>query len=169
MKRRNFLDHVAWTGAGIAYTLTAGGIFEGTALAKARSDALHFVQISDSHIGFHQEANPDVAATLKASVDAINALPQQPAFVVHTGDVTHLSKPEQFQTAKDILATLRAPLIVLPGEHDFIGSDHQRFFEMFPADDKKSMWRSWDHKGVHYVVLINVFNFEKLGLIGTIS
>ncbi len=166
MNRRNFLDHVAWTGAGIAYTLTAAGIFEGTALAKSGGNALHFVQISDSHIGFHQEANPDVAATLKASVDAINALPQQPAFVVHTGDVTHLSKPEQFQTAKGILSMLRAPLIVLPGEHDFIGSDHQRFFEMFPADDKKSMWRSWDHNGVHYVVLINVFNFEKLGLIG---
>ena len=166
MKRSAFLEHVGWTGAGIAYTLTASGAFVGRGLAETEKGALHFVQISDSHIGFHQAANPDVGATLKTAVAAINALPEQPAFVVHTGDVTHLSKPEQFTVAKDILSTLRAPLIVLPGEHDFIGSDHQRFFEVFPAQDKRSTWRSWDHNGVHYVVLINVFNFEKMGLIG---
>jgi 3',5'-cyclic AMP phosphodiesterase CpdA len=166
MNRSAFLEHVAWTGAGIAYTLTASGAFMGTALADSDPVATHFVQISDSHIGFHQPANPDVSATLKSSVDAINALPNQPAFVVHTGDVTHLSKPEQFATAKDILSQLRAPLIVLPGEHDFIGSDHQQFFQVFPADDKQSTWRSWDQNGVHYVVLINVFNFEKMGLMG---
>jgi len=164
MKRTAFLEHVAWTGAGIAYTLTAGGLFEGRALAQAQ--AIDFVQISDSHIGFHQAANPDVAATLKASIDAINALPQQPAFVVHTGDVTHLSTPEQFATAKELLSTLRAPLVVLPGEHDFIGKNHTRFFDVFPADDKRSTWRSWDSGGVHYVVLINVFDFEKMGLLG---
>jgi 3',5'-cyclic-AMP phosphodiesterase len=165
MKRSAFLEHVAWTGAGIAYTLSAGGMFEGRALAATQQ--IDFVQISDSHIGFHQAANPDVAATLKASIDAINALPQQPAFVVHTGDVTHLSTPEQFQTAKDVLSSLKAPLIVLPGEHDFIGANHTRFFDIFPADDKHSTWRSWDSGGVHYVVLINVFDFEKMGLLGS--
>jgi 3',5'-cyclic AMP phosphodiesterase CpdA len=165
VKRGDFLEHVAWTGAGIAYTISAAGIFTGTALADAQS-SIDFVQISDSHIGFHQEANPDVAATLKATVDAINALPQQPAFVVHTGDVTHLSTMEQFRTAQGILSGLRAPLVVLPGEHDFIGSDHNRFFEVFPAADTRSMWRSWDRAGVHYVVLVNVFNFEKMGLLG---
>ncbi len=164
MKRTAFLEHVAWTGAGIAYALSAGGVFEARALAQA--DAIDFVQISDSHIGFHQAANPHVAATLKASIDAINALPNQPAFVVHTGDVTHLSTPQQFQTAKDLLSTLKAPLVVLPGEHDFIGSNHARFFEVFPSDDKHSTWRSWDSAGVHYVVLINVFDFEKMGLLG---
>jgi 3',5'-cyclic AMP phosphodiesterase CpdA len=166
MKRSAFLEHVAWTGAGIAYALTSSGLLVGRALGETEKGALHFVQISDSHIGFHQPANPDVGATLKASVDAINALAEQPAFVVHTGDVTHLSKPEQFTTAKDILSGLRAPLVVLPGEHDFIGSDHHRFFDIFPADDKRSMWRSWDRDGIHYVVLINVFNFEKMGLLG---
>ena len=165
MKRRDFLEHVAWTGAGIAYTMSAAGIFTGTALADAQS-SIDFVQISDSHIGFHQAANPDVAATLKSTVDAINALPQQPAFVVHTGDVTHLSTPEQFRTAQGILSGLRAPLVVLPGEHDFIGSDHNRFFEVFPVADSRSMWHSWDRAGVHYVVLVNVFNFEKMGLLG---
>lgn len=165
MKRTAFLEHVAWTGAGIAYTLSAGGIFEGRALAQTQQ--IDFVQISDSHIGFHQAANPDVAATLKTSIDAINALPNQPAFVVHTGDVTHLSTPQQFATAKELLSTIKAPLIVLPGEHDFIGANHTRFFDIFPADDKRSTWRSWDSGGIHYVVLINVFDFEKMGLLGS--
>jgi len=167
VKRNAFLEHVAWTGAGIAYTLSAAGIFTGNALAQSENDLVHFVQISDSHIGFHQPANPDVTATLKASVDAINAMPVQPAFVVHTGDVTHLSKPEQFATAKDLLSTLRAPVIVLPGEHDVIGKDHRQFFDVFPAEDKRSTWRSWDQNGVHYIVLINVFDFEKMGLMGS--
>ena len=170
MKRGAFLEHVAWTGAGIAYAVTAGGVFEGKALAaegKAPSalDHIEFVQISDSHIGFHQAANTDVAATLKASIDAINALPRQPSFVVHTGDVTHLAKPEQFTAAKDLLSTLKAPLVVLPGEHDMIGSQ-KRFFDVFPPEHGRDGWRSWDDRGVHYIVLVNVFDFEKMGLLG---
>jgi Icc protein len=168
MNRRDFAQHVAWTGAGIAYTLTSAGLLGSRAVAQVEpATAIDFVQISDSHIGFHQAANPDVAGTLGAAVDAINLLEKQPAFVVHTGDVTHLSTPQQFETAKGILGRLRAPLVVLPGEHDFIGTDHKRFFEVFPADDKRSTWRSWDRQGVHYVVLINVFDFEKMGLIGS--
>ncbi len=166
MKRNAFLEHVAWTGAGIAYSLTAGGAFVGKAVAQSQTDLAHFVQISDSHIGFHQAANPNVEGTLRACVEAINAMPVQPSFVVHTGDVTHLSKPEQFTAAKDILSGLRAPLIVLPGEHDFIGNDRTRFFEVFPSDDKRSTWRSWDQNGVHYIALINVFDFENMGLLG---
>lgn len=165
MKRSVFLEHVAWTGAGIAYTLGAGGVFQGTAVAETAAQAIDFVQISDSHIGFHQAANPDVSATLAAAVDAINALPQQPKFVIHTGDVTHLSKAEQFATAKGILSKLRAPLIVLPGEHDFIGSDRKQFYEAFPADTQTG-WHSWDADGVHFIALVNVFDFEKMGLLG---
>jgi 3',5'-cyclic AMP phosphodiesterase CpdA len=164
MRRSAFLEHVAWTGAGIAYTLGTSGLFQGKALAAA--DQVEFVQISDSHIGFHQAANPDVAATLKSSIEAINALPRQPAFVVHTGDVTHLSKPEQFETAKDLLSMLKAPLIVLPGEHDMIGSQ-TRFFDVFPSSGARTPWNAWDDRGVHYVVLVNVFDFEKMGELGS--
>jgi len=115
MQRKDFLEHVAWTGAGIAYAMSASGLMTGTALARGATGSIDFVQISDSHIGFHQDANPDVAGTLQAAVKTINALPDQPKFVIHTGDVTHLSKPEQFGMAKDILSQLRAPLIVIPG------------------------------------------------------
>jgi 3',5'-cyclic AMP phosphodiesterase CpdA len=164
MKRGAFLEHVAWTGAGIAYALSSRGVFEGKALADAQH--IEFVQISDSHIGFHQQANPDVTATLKASIEAINALAAQPAFVVHTGDVTHLSKPEQFETARSLLSTLRAPLVVLPGEHDVIGTQ-TRFFDAFPSPRGAAGWHSWNERGVHYVVLINVFDFEKMGVLGS--
>lgn len=167
MQRKDFIEHVAWTGAGIAYALSAGGLMTGRAVASGANGAIDFVQISDSHIGFHQEANPDVSQTLKAAVDAINGLADQPKFVIHTGDVTHLSKPEQFATAKDILSQLRAPLVVLPGEHDFIGKDYNSFFAAFASPEHGKQWFSWDQNGVHFVALINVFDFEKMGLLGT--
>ena len=91
MKRSDFFEHVAWTGAGIAYTLGPGSLLlTGRALAGVGAQRVAFVQISDSHIGFHQPANPDMKLTLQMAVDAINAMPAQPAFVVHTGDQAHL-------------------------------------------------------------------------------
>ena len=120
MKRDDFLTPVAWTGTGIAWTLSGTGLFNAQALAA--DGGISFVQISDSHIGFAHPENPDVLGTLQQTINAINAMPVQPAFVVHTGDVTHLAKPAQFDTAKQMLGTLKAPLVVLPGEHDVIGS-----------------------------------------------
>jgi 3',5'-cyclic-AMP phosphodiesterase len=167
MNRSSFLEHVGWTGAGIAYTLGAGGLLAGRAVAAA-PDTVDFVQISDSHIGFHQAANPDVKGTLAAVVEKINALPQTPAFVVHTGDITHLSTAEQFSDAKAILSHLKAPLIALPGEHDVIGNDFKPYLSNFKIPQSTSGgWASWERGGVHYVVLLNVFNFEKMGLLGT--
>lgn len=169
MKRKDFMAHVAWTGAGIVWTLEAGRL-TGTAVAASGQQKLRgFVQISDSHIGFHQPANPDVTGTLKAAVDAINALPEQPVFVVHTGDITHLSQPAQFDDAKEVLKALRAPLFTLPGEHDFIGNDPKAYFNAFGGtamQNSQRGWYSWDQDGVHYIALVNVFNFEKMGLIG---
>lgn len=167
MRRGAFLEHVAWTGAGIAYALSPGGLFAGRSIAGGISGTVDFVQISDSHIGFHQPANPDVSGTLQMSVNAINAMPSQPAFVVHTGDITHLSTPQQFDDARAILSQLRAPLIALPGEHDVLGNDFKTYLANFKIPHATSSgWASWDAKGVHYVVLLNVFNFEKLGLLG---
>ncbi|HEY6326482.1 MAG TPA: metallophosphoesterase [Candidatus Cybelea sp.] len=168
MRRGSFLEHVAWTGAGIAYALGSGGLMTGRAVAAGAEGTVEFVQISDSHIGFHQPANPDVAATLQMAVDAINALPAQPAFVVHTGDITHLSTPEQFDAARAILSRLRAPLIALPGEHDVVGNDFNAYLANFKIPHAAAGgWASWDGNGVHYVVLLNVFNFEKMGLLGS--
>jgi 3',5'-cyclic AMP phosphodiesterase CpdA len=168
MKRTDFLAHVGWTGAGVAYAMTTEGLFVGRALgAVSDVDSALFVQISDSHIGFHQPANPDVAATFQSAISAINALPKAPAFVVHTGDVTHLSKDDQFDTAKQILGTLRSRTVVLPGEHDTIGATPRAFYDHFSAPGGSSGWYSWDEAGVHFVALVNVFDFEQMGLLGS--
>ena len=168
MKRSGFLDHVGWTGAGLLFTLGSAGTFTRAALASGTSDAgdLSFVQISDSHIGFDKPANDDVAGSLTAAIAAINALERQPAFVIHTGDVTHLSKPAQFDRAKQLLGTLKAPVIAIPGEHDVIGDGGKAFAASFGSPDAANPWFSFDQGGVHFVALVNVFNFETMGLLG---
>lgn len=166
MNRRDFIDHVGWTGAGIAWTLSASGLMTAVASARGPSDGgLTFVQISDSHIGFSRPENPDVVGTLQKTLDAINAMAQQPAFVVHTGDLTHLSKPAQFDTVKSMLGTLKAPLVAMPGEHDVIGGA-DAYNAAFGTKDAPNGWRSFDRNGVHFVVLVNVFNFEIDGKLG---
>ena len=163
MKRRSFLDHLAWTGSGIVWTLGASGTLVATADA---APGFSFVQISDSHIGFKKEANPDVSGTLERAVAEINAMPQQPDFVIHTGDITHLSKPAEFDTAKQILGKLRAPLMALPGEHDVIGDGAALYAQMFGHKGATDGWYSFDRSGAHFVALVNVFNFETVGKLG---
>jgi 3',5'-cyclic-AMP phosphodiesterase len=165
MKRSDFFEHVAWTGAGIAWSLSASGLLVSES-ASAATTSFSFVQISDSHIGFARPENPDVLGTFAKTIAAINALPQQPAFVVHTGDVTHLSKPAQFDAAKQVLSSLKAPLIVLPGEHDVIGSP-RGFFDAFARPDAPNGWFSFDQGGIHFLSLVNVFNFEVDGKLGS--
>ncbi len=164
MNRESFLTHLGWTGAaGIAYALGADGLF---APAAAAETGFSFVQISDSHIGFTRPANDHVADTLAETVSRINAMPNQPAFVVHTGDVTHLSKPAQFDTAKQILGALKAPLLTLPGEHDVIGDGGAAYREHFGRADAPRGWFSFDQNGTHFVALVNVSDGEAFGWLG---
>jgi 3',5'-cyclic-AMP phosphodiesterase len=166
VKRADFVHHVGWTGAGIVYVLGAEGIVR--AAASASPKQFSFVQISDSHIGYAGPANEDVRATLQKAVAAVNALPVQPAFVIHTGDVTHLSKAAEFDDARAILSTLRAPLITLPGEHDVIGAEGpKRFAASFARSDAAGRgWSAWDQAGIHFVSLINVGEGETMGMLG---
>jgi 3',5'-cyclic-AMP phosphodiesterase len=166
VKRGDFVGHVAWTGAGIVYALGASGLVRATPAAAKGQFA--FVQISDSHIGYTGPANDDVRATLQKTVSAINAMPNQPAFVIHTGDVTHLSKAAEFDDARAILSTLRAPLITIPGEHDVIGAEGpKRFAASFGRSDAAGRgWSSWDQGGIHFVSLINVGEGETMGVLG---
>ena len=165
MKRASFLEHVGWTGAGIVYVLGADGI---VAAADATPAGFSFVQISDSHIGYTGPANPDVRGTFASAIAAINALPVQPSFVIHTGDVTHLSKAQEFDDARAIMSTLRAPVITLPGEHDVIGVEGpKRFATSFARKDAVGRgWSSWDQNGIHFVALINVGEGETMGVLG---
>jgi len=156
----------AWSGAAIVWTVTGGvpralaATNEG-ARAAAAPGALTFVQISDTHIGFRKEANPDVVGSLRRAIADIHALPQAPAFVVHTGDVTHLSKPEEFGSARELLQELRVGRVhTVPGEHDTIDDGATGYLRYFDHDGKGKAWYSFDQGGVHFVGLNNVLNFK---------
>jgi hypothetical protein len=163
MNRRGLLKCMAWAGTGLVWTVSGGvprGIALGEAFAASAADGFTFVQISDSHIGFNKEANPDTNATLQAAIDRIGKLPKPPAMVLHTGDVTHLSKPEEFDTAAQILKSVKQDIHYVPGEHDVIGDDGKQFFERFAPKLKTGGWYSFDQGGVHFVGMVNVLTFE---------
>jgi len=174
--RRGFLKCMAWAGTG-AFCVMQGGVLKSYSLSglsgltgKQTQGELSFVQISDSHMGFNKPANTDVAATLKAAIDKINALPRQPGFILHTGDVTHLSKPEEFDGVDQMLKSASAKdVFYVPGEHDVIGDDGKQYLERYGKNAKGAGWYSFDQKGVHFIGLVNVMNLKAggLGSLGT--
>jgi Icc protein len=159
--RRGLLKCIAWAGTGIVWGVVGGvprAMNPAEAALAAPTAGLTFVQISDSHIGFKADANPYPDATLQAALDKVIAL--KPAMMIHTGDVTHLSKPEQFDTADQIIKGAKLDTHFLPGEHDVIGDDGKMYFERFGAKGAASGgWYSFDQGGVHFVALMNVIGF----------
>ncbi len=167
MSRRGLLKCAAWSGAGVVWVMQ-GGVLKSmdlmsAAQATTSAGGLSFVQISDSHIGFKQEPNPSPQATLQSAIDQIKALQPNPAFLVHTGDVTHLSKPEQFDDAARIIDGVGRPVHYVPGEHDVIGDDGATFFQQFNGRADRR-WHSFDYQGTHFVALTNVLNLQAGGL-----
>jgi plastocyanin len=167
LSRRGLLKCAAWSGAGVLWTLR-GGVLQSVDLMSAAQAAekptgLSFVQISDSHIGFNKEPNPTPHVTLQAAIDQIRALADMPAFVVHTGDVTQLSKPEEFDTATQIIQGVGRPVHYVPGEHDVIGDNGAAFFTRFNGAPTRK-WYSFDHAGAHFVALVNVLDLQAGGL-----
>jgi 3',5'-cyclic-AMP phosphodiesterase len=159
--RRDFMKCLAWAGTGIVWTV-AGGVPRSMNLGGAAqaAEGFSFVQISDTHMGFKAPANPDPNSTLQAALDKIAKLPNKPAMMIHTGDVTHLSKPEEFDTADQLIKSAKLDTHFIPGEHDVIGDDGKSFFERFGGKGAApGGWYSFDHGGVHFVGLINVIGF----------
>lgn len=159
---------MAFGGAGTAFVLS-GGVLTAVDLAKAATQTINplFVQISDTHIGFNKDANPDVSGTLEKSIALVNAMPSPPDFIIHTGDITHLARPDQFDTAQQLLAKLAVKeLHTVPGEHDVADATQSEYFKRFGAASGNKGYYSFDHKGVHFVALINVLNFKPGGLGG---
>src|SRR5712672_4119524 len=162
---------MAWTGTGVLWTMNARILKSQTlsqasgAMDAAAGADLSFVQISDSHIGFNKEANKDVAATLREAVAKINALPKAPSFMLHTGDLTHLSEAEEFDTLDQILKGCKTrQVFYVPGEHDVINDNGKQYRERFGKGSKGSGWYSFDQKGVHFVGLVNVLDIKEGGL-----
>jgi 3',5'-cyclic-AMP phosphodiesterase len=172
--RRGFLKCMAWAGTG-AFFIIQGGVLKSFALGRmphrlaAAKGELSFVQISDSHIGFNKPANTDVTATLQEAIAKINALPTPPAFVLHTGDLTHLSKPEEFDTLGQVLKGIKTDRVFyVPGEHDVLNDNGKQYLERYGKGAQGGGWHSFDHKGVHFIGLVNVLNLKAGGL-GTLG
>ncbi len=165
--RRGFLKCMAWAGTGVVFTLSGCGVVShqlgSSAQAKAKG-SFSFVQISDSHIGFDKAANKDVIGTLEEAVRKINALPERPAFVVHTGDHVHLSAPEEFDTVRQILGTIKTDQVInVPGEHDVFVDQGRRYRQFFGKGSRGSGYYSFDYDGVHFLGLANVQASEAEG------
>lgn len=168
LHRRNLLQCGAWLGSGVVWTLArgalAGGLLDGQAPAAQTARGLSFVQISDTHIGFKKPANPDPVGTLKQTLAHIRALPRRPDFVLHTGDVTHLASPEQFDLAQSLLSELGVPVVFTPGEHDIAdGVDPRPFLARFGKGALGEGWRSFDIGGAHFVGLVNAVRLGEGG------
>jgi plastocyanin len=165
---------MAWVGTGAVWTLS-GGVLRGSPLGQVSAPLishdvhpLRFVQISDSHIGFDKPANSDVTATLRAAVAKIKAAPESPSFVLHTGDLTHLSKPAEFDTLEQVLAELAVPVFYVPGEHDVLDDDAKSYLARFGKGAQGAGWYSFDQGGAHFIGLVNVVNLKPGGL-GTLG
>ena len=174
--RREALKCLAYGGAGTLFVL-AGGVFTPIDLAVAAEDRATvakrgrplFVQISDTHIGFAKDANPDVNGTLSQTIALVNAMPEAPALILHTGDITHLSRPAEFDLAQQLLSQLRTTeLHTVPGEHDTTDPAVTEYFSRFGKASDNRGYYSFDHAGVHFVALINVLQFKPGGL-GTLG
>ena len=172
ISRRNALKCLAYGGAGTLFTLV-GGVLTPTDLALAASDESKkaklgvplFVQISDTHIGFSKDANPDVAGTLKQTIELVNGMRDRPGMVIHTGDITHLSKAAEFDTAALLLSTLKViELHTTPGEHDVADATASEYFNRYGKASDNRGYYSFDYQGVHFIALINVLNFKPGGL-----
>jgi hypothetical protein len=174
--RRNFLSCMAWAGTGLLWTM-AGGVptsklFAATSGGAGRpvshgASGFSFVQISDSHIGFNKAANQDVTGTLKLALDKINRLPNTPELLLHTGDITHSSKPAEFDTAQQLIKGVKAgETFYVPGEHDIAIDDGAAYRERFGKGTQGTGWYSFNHKGVHFVGLNNCQQVDAMGLLG---
>ena len=167
--RRGFLKCMAWAGTGMVWSFV-GGVPVSHALGRSAHHAsqsdFSFVQISDSHIGFNKPANADVTATLQTALDKIGASPAAPDFLIHTGDLTHGAKPAEFDTLNQILTGSRKEIFYVPGEHDTAADDGKLYLERYGKNTRGSGWYSFDHKGVHFVGLVNVVQLEGMGMLG---
>jgi 3',5'-cyclic AMP phosphodiesterase CpdA len=169
--RRTVLKCMTWAGAGVLWTIAGGvprslGII-GEAQAQG-AGGLTFLQISDSHMGFDKPANPNVTGTLEEAIAKVKALPTKPSFMIHTGDITHLSKPKEFDDADKVISTAGLTVHYVPGEHDIIDEEVKLYRERYGKNAKGAGWYSFDDGGVHFIGLVNVVNLKAGGL-GTLG
>jgi 3',5'-cyclic AMP phosphodiesterase CpdA len=171
MTRRQLMRHSAWFGAAVVLTVAGGEVISHVAgsagAAQPAKPAMRFAQISDSHIGFKGPANTNVTDTFNHAIGQINGLDYTPDFVIHTGDLTHMATPDQFDQVKHMLGELNTPhVFTVPGEHDSTDDAGQKYRQAFGAGTRGDGWYSFDIAGVHIIGLVNTLNMQKLGHLG---
>ena len=166
--RRGALECMIWAGTGVLWALSGGvpksvGLL-GEALA-AEASGFTFLQISDSHIGFNKPANPDALGTLREAIAKVKAVKSKPAFMIHTGDITHLSKPNEFDNAAQLIGEAGLNVHYVPGEHDFVDEGQGKLYlERYGKSTKGQGWYSFDDHGVHFIGLNNIVDLKAGGL-----
>src|SRR3954471_14153390 len=123
--RRHALECMIWAGTGVLWTVSGGipkslNLLGSAEAAQAVQKGFTFLQISDSHVGFDKPANPHAIDTLKEAIGKVSALPAKPSFMIHTGDITHLSKAPQFDIASQVIGEPKLDVHYVPGEHDMV-------------------------------------------------
>jgi 3',5'-cyclic AMP phosphodiesterase CpdA len=164
--RRGALECMLWAGTGVLWTV-AGGVPASRLIgsAQAAEKGFTFLQISDSHVGFDKAANPNALATLEDAVAKVQKLPVKPAFLIHTGDITHLSKAKEFDDAAQVIGRLNLDGHYVPGEHDVIDEGNGKaYMERYGKQARGAGWYSFDQNGVHFVGLVNVVNLKAGGM-----
>jgi 3',5'-cyclic AMP phosphodiesterase CpdA len=167
--RREVLECMVWAGTGVLWTVSGGvphslGLI-GEAAAAEPTSGFTFLQMSDSHIGFDKKANPDTLGTLQEAITKVKAMPNKPSFIVHTGDITHLSKPAEFDNADKLFGESKLPVHWVPGEHDLIDEDRGKaYLERYGKGSKGAGWYSFDSNGIHFIGLVNVVDLKAGGL-----
>ena len=166
INRRGLLRCMGWAGTGVVWSLSSGvprtlGLLGQASAAEVNHDSLTFVQISDSHIGFHLPPNPNPRGTLTEAIDKIKAMPNQPAFLIHTGDISHLSKEEEWDDADQVIKSADKQVFYIPGEHDVADADNGKaYLARYGKNTHGRGWYSFDVAGAHFIGLINVFDFQ---------
>ena len=168
LDRRHALECMVWAGTGVLWTMS-GGIPVARGLlgeAKAATETgFSFLQMSDSHIGFNKAANPDALATLREAVAKVKAMTIKPSYIIHTGDITHLSKPGEFDNAEQVFGETGLKIHYVPGEHDIIDEARgQAYLDRYGKGSKGAGWYSFDDHGVHFIGLVNVVDLKAGGL-----
>jgi 3',5'-cyclic AMP phosphodiesterase CpdA len=168
VNRRTILKCMTWAGTGVLWTIAGGvprslGIID-DALAAEQTSGLTFLQISDSHVGFDKPANPNALGTLQEAIEKIKALPLKPSFMIHTGDISHLSKEAEFDNASRVIGSAGLDVHYVPGEHDFLDEETKLYHDRYGTNTKGAGWYSFDADGVHFIGLVNVVNLKAGGL-----
>jgi 3',5'-cyclic AMP phosphodiesterase CpdA len=167
VSRRKVLECMTWVGTGVLWTISGGvphslGLIDQALAADAKG--LTFLQISDSHMGFDKPANPNAKGTLEEAIERIKAIQTKPAFMIHTGDITHLSKESEFDDAEKIISQAKLEVHYVPGEHDVIDPEIKLYKERYGRGTKGPGYYSFDANGVHFVGLVNVANLKGGGM-----